>query len=120
MSFEDKKSTGAILRDGELESVNRVAVLLVQRPGYSLVELLDGSLRLLGYMAHDGVDHLTLVIPLLTFDDILGRHPSLGEIDITYPLLVDLVYPIVSLRCQTDLFPCRLGAPRQPHFDRHG
>lgn len=60
-----------------------MAVLLVQGPGYALVQLLNRDLGLLGNVAHDGVDHLALVIPLLTLDDILRRHSALREIDVT-------------------------------------
>lgn len=60
-----------------------MAVLLVKRPGYALVQRLDGCVDLLGDMAHDGVDHLALVVTLLTLDDILGRHATLRQIDVT-------------------------------------
>lgn len=66
-----------------------MAIFPIQRPRDSLVELLDRGLGLLGYMAHNGVNHLSLVVPLFTLDDVLGRHAALGKIDITYSLLAD-------------------------------
>lgn len=64
------------VRDGQLESVNSMTIFAVQRPGYALVQRLDGSLGLFGNVSHDGVDHLALVVALLTLDDILGRNTS--------------------------------------------
>lgn len=58
-------------------------ILLVKRPRYGLIKMLDGRLSLLGYMAHNRVDHLALVVPLLTLDYVLWRHSALGKIDIT-------------------------------------
>lgn len=64
------------IRNGQLESVNSVAVLAVQGPGYALIQRLDRCLGLLGNVAHDGVDHLALVVSLLALDNILGRDTS--------------------------------------------
>lgn len=36
-------------------------------------------------MHHDRVNHLALVVSLLTLDDILGGDSSLGKIDVTCP-----------------------------------
>lgn len=73
--------------DGELEGVDRVSVLLVERPANVLVEVLDRCAGLLGDVAHDGVHHLGLVVPLLALDDILGRYTALRQIDITLVLV---------------------------------
>jgi hypothetical protein len=59
-------------RNGELESVDRVTVSAVEGPGYALIEGLDGRVGLLRNVAHNGVHHLALIVPLLAFDDILG------------------------------------------------
>ena len=69
-------------RDGELESIDRMAVFPVERPRDGLVKLLDGNLGLFGDMAHDRVAHLALVVSLLALDDILRRYTSLRKIDI--------------------------------------
>ena len=63
-------------RDGELEGVDGVAILLVERPCYALVEGLNGSVGLLGDVSHDRVHHLALVVSLLALDDILRRHTA--------------------------------------------
>lgn len=42
----------------------------------------------LGHMAHDGVNELALVVPLLAGLNIFLRHPALAEIDVAL-LLVD-------------------------------
>jgi hypothetical protein len=64
-----------------------VAVLLVQWPANALVDVLDRCLCLLGDMAHDAVDHLRLVVPLLALYDILGRHSALRQIDVALVLV---------------------------------
>lgn len=64
------------VRNGQLESVNGMAVFAVQRPSYALIERFDWRLGLLGHMAHDGVDHLALVVSLLALDNVLGRNTS--------------------------------------------
>ena len=61
-----------------------MTVLLVQGPGYALVQRLNGCVDLFGDVAHDGVDHLAFVVSLLAFDDILGGNTTLGKIDVTY------------------------------------
>lgn len=71
------------IRDGELESIVRVAVFAVQGPGDLLVEGLKRGLGGLGDVAHDRVNSLALVVPLLTLNHIFGRDTSLGKIDIT-------------------------------------
>jgi hypothetical protein len=70
------------IRDRHLERIQRVAVLLVERPAYRLVQLLHRSLRLLRHVAHDGGDHLALVVPFLALDHIFGRDTSLGQINV--------------------------------------
>ena len=72
------------IRDGVLESVNSVAVLLLQGPANGLVQSLDGLLDLLGDVSEDRVDHLALVEPFLALDDILGRDTTLGKIDVSW------------------------------------
>jgi hypothetical protein len=54
-----------------------MAVLLVERPCYALVQLLDGDQCLLGNVSHDRVDHLALVIPLLALHNIFRRDTAL-------------------------------------------
>jgi hypothetical protein len=72
------------LRDRELKGVDGVTVFLVQGPGYALVQFLNRYLRLLGDMAHNGVHHFALVIPLFALDNVFRGHSTLGKIDITW------------------------------------
>ena len=74
---------GLIIRDGDLEGIVSMAVFPVQWPSDLLVQLLKGSLSGFGDMAHDGVNRLALVVPLLALDDIFGRNSTLGKIDVT-------------------------------------
>jgi hypothetical protein len=53
-----------------------MAKLLVQRPCYAFVQRLDGSVCLLGNVAHDGVHKLSLVVALLALDNIFRRHSA--------------------------------------------
>jgi hypothetical protein len=73
--------------DAELERVDGVSVFLVQRPADALVDLLDGCLGLLGDVSHNAVYHLRLVVPLLTLDNVLGRHTTLGQINVAFVLV---------------------------------
>lgn len=60
-----------------------VTVFSVQWPGDLLVEGLKGGLGRLRDVAHNRVNRLALVVPLLTLEDILGRDTTLRQIDIT-------------------------------------
>ena len=55
-----------------------MAVLLVQWPDYALVERFQGSVGLFGHVAHDRLDHLALVVPLVALCDVLRRYAPLG------------------------------------------
>jgi len=76
------------IRNGKLESVERVAVFLVERPAYRLVELLDGYKGLLRNVSHDRVNNLALVVSLLAANNIFWRNTTLRQINIAL-LLVD-------------------------------
>lgn len=60
-----------------------MAVLLVERPGYALIEALDRHLGLLRNMSHDGVNHLALVVSFLALHNILGGHSSFRQINVS-------------------------------------
>jgi len=79
----------------DLESIDSMAIFLVQRPADGLVEILDGGLGLLGDMAHDGVHHLALVVSLFAFYDILSGDSALGKINVSY----HRIYPGQLLYC---------------------
>ena len=53
-----------------------MAVFTVQWPRYALIQLLNGNQGLLSDVAHDGVDHLALVVSLFALDNIFGRHTT--------------------------------------------
>jgi hypothetical protein len=74
---------GLNLRDGVLERVDSVSVLLHQRPADGLVQRLDRLLGFLGDVSQDRVHHLALVEPLFALDDIFGRDAALGKIDVS-------------------------------------
>lgn len=61
-----------------------MAIFAVQWPADCLIQSLKRGLGLLRNVAHDRVDGLALVIPLLALDDILRRHSSLRKIDIAW------------------------------------
>lgn len=65
------------IRNRQLESINSMAVFLVQGPGDGLVQGLDGGLGLLGNVSHDQVDSFALVVSLLALDHIFWGHTSL-------------------------------------------
>jgi len=71
------------IRYGQLKRIEGVTVFLVKGPAYRLVQLLDRDQRLLGNVAHDGVDDLALVVALFAANDILGGDSALRQIDIS-------------------------------------
>lgn len=74
--FDRPRTSQVYTRDGELEGVNRMAKFAVQRPRYALIQGLDRGVGLLGDVAHDGMNHLALVVALLALNDILRRHTA--------------------------------------------
>lgn len=60
-----------------------MSVFAVQGPGNALVESLDGDRGLLSDVAHDGVNHLALVVTLLALDNIFGRNTAFRQINVT-------------------------------------
>lgn len=60
-----------------------MSILFVQGPGNILIQLLDGGICLLGDMAHDAVDHFALVVALLALDNVLRRHSTLGQVNVS-------------------------------------
>lgn len=54
-------------------------------------------------MAHDGVDHLGLVVAVLALEHILGRDSALGQINVTL-LLVDSQHNDDLVSSDTDEF----------------
>lgn len=70
-------------RNREPEGIESMAEFAVQWPCYALIQGLDRCVCLLGHVSHDRVDVLALVVALLTFSDILGRHSALRKIDIS-------------------------------------
>ena len=54
-----------------------MSVLLVQWPANPLVQVFNGMICLLSNMSHDRVNHLALIVPLLTLDDIFRGNSSL-------------------------------------------
>ena len=59
-----------------------MAVLAVQRPSDALVERLEVDPEGLGNVAHDRVDELGLVVPVLAGVRLLLGDPALGEVDV--------------------------------------
>lgn len=74
-----------------------MAVFLVQRPSDTLVQVLDRSLGLLCYMAHNRVDHFALVVSLLALHNILRRNSALRQIDIAC-VRSAISFPFTSVR----------------------
>jgi hypothetical protein len=66
----------------ELEGLEGVAVLAVERPANALVERLEVDLEGLGDVAHDGVHELGLVVPILAGVRLLLGDTALGEVDV--------------------------------------
>ena len=64
-------------RNGELESIVSVSVLLAERPDDALIQLLGLDITLLGNLGDDRVDGLSLFVLFLTFDDLFRRDSSL-------------------------------------------
>jgi hypothetical protein len=71
------------LRDGDLERIDGVSVLLHQWPTNRLVQILQWDFGLLCNVPKDRMHHFRLVVPLLTLDDIVWRDTTLGQINIT-------------------------------------
>lgn len=77
-------ATGVDVRDGQLESIDGVAVFLVQRPGNSLVQGLNWCLCLFGDMSHNQMYGLALVVSFFALDHVFGGHTSLRKINVTF------------------------------------
>jgi len=73
---------GVGVGDDELEGLEGVAVLAVERPANALVEGLEVDLERLGDVAHDGVHELGFVVPVLAGLRLLLGDTALGEIDV--------------------------------------
>jgi len=70
------------IRHNQLERLESVAVLAVQRPADVNVEVLEIEAHGLGDVAHDGVDELGLVEAILAGLDIFFCDAALGEVDV--------------------------------------
>lgn len=75
-SNESESGVAPDSRDGQLERLVRVPILLVQRPCNLLVEILGRDITLLRHLDQNRVDRLPLLILLLTLDHLLRRHSS--------------------------------------------
>jgi hypothetical protein len=64
-------------RNGELESIVSVSILLSQGPDDALVQSLGIDVTLLGDLLDDRVDGLPLFVLLLALDDLFRRYSSL-------------------------------------------
>lgn len=87
IALEDHLVPHIRVGDGQLEGIDRVSVLLVQWPSNVLVEFLNWHSDLLCDVAHNAVDHLALVVPLLALDDILWADSALGQINVALLLV---------------------------------
>lgn len=64
-------------RNGELESIVSMPILLSQGPDDALVQSLGIDVTLLGDLLDDRVDGLSLFVLLLALDDLFRRDSSL-------------------------------------------
>jgi hypothetical protein len=70
-------------RNGHLERIMSVSILLAQRPNDALVQSLGLDIALLGHLGDNRVHGFSLFVLFFALDDFLGRYSSFGKIDVS-------------------------------------
>mmetsp|Transcript_5719 Transcript_5719/g.12069 ORF Transcript_5719/g.12069 Transcript_5719/m.12069 type:complete len:201 (-) Transcript_5719:432-1034(-) len=68
----------------QLERVVGVSVLFVEGPSHLFVQLVEVEPPGVGQVAEDRVDPLGFVVAVFALGNVLGAHPTFGEVDVAF------------------------------------